>query len=99
MIETPLHYGVIKIKDNIVLDIEEKPTLNHEINAGIYFLSPSVLPLIPENEHFTMVDLIRLLMDNKRKVCAFRLKDYWLDIGQMKDYEQAKIDLDTGLIK
>jgi NDP-sugar pyrophosphorylase family protein len=87
----PLHYGTIKHKGNRVIDIIEKPALSSDINAGIYFMNPEVLDLIPYNEKYSMDVLIkRLIALKKYKVCRYELKNYWLDIGQMEDYNKAQ---------
>ena len=92
-IEHPLHYGVIESKDNKVTDIKEKPVIESEINAGIYVLSPKVLDSIPQNKSFMMTDLIRELIKSRCIVLRYTLSDYWLDIGQMKDYKKAQKDV------
>ena len=87
----PLHYGTIKHKGNRVIDIIEKPALSSDINAGIYFMNPIVLNLIPYNENYSMDVLIkRLIALKKYKVCRYEMKNYWLDIGQMEDYNKAQ---------
>jgi NDP-sugar pyrophosphorylase family protein len=97
-IQLPLHYGVVEKDDDRVLGIKEKPVVESEINAGIYFISPEVMDFIPPDETFDMTDLMRKLIDNGRKVAAYLLEDYWLDIGQMQDYEKAQEDFESGLI-
>ena len=86
----PLHYGSVKYKGNNVLDIVEKPSLSAEINAGIYFISPEVLDLIPKGSPYSMDVLIKELIKRKYKVCRYELNNYWLDIGQMDDYNKAQ---------
>lgn len=87
----PLHYGTIKHKGNRVVEIIEKPALSSDINAGIYFMNPEVLNLIPYNEKYSMDVLIRRLIALKKyRVCRYELKNYWLDIGQMEDYHKAQ---------
>jgi NDP-sugar pyrophosphorylase family protein len=85
----PLQYGVVKHDDNRVLDIEEKPSLSAEINAGIYFMNPEVIDLMPFGVAYSMDDLLRKMIAENHPVARFPLTDYWLDIGQMADYEKA----------
>jgi NDP-sugar pyrophosphorylase family protein len=97
-IQLPLHYGVVDKEADRVLGIREKPVVESEINAGIYFISPGVLDFIPPNKTFDMTELVRKLISGGKHVSAFLLTDYWLDIGQMQDYQKAQADFENGLI-
>lgn len=96
-IEVP--YGVVEIKDTRVTKFSEKPVLHFFINAGIYLVSPSVVPLVPKGERFDMTDLIERLLKENRRVVSFPIVEYWLDIGQKADYERAQKDFQTGRIE
>jgi NDP-sugar pyrophosphorylase family protein len=39
-----------------------------------------------------MTDLIDLLIQKGRRVVSFPVMEYWLDIGQPADYQQAQDD-------
>ncbi len=39
-----------------------------------------------------MTDLIQWLLDQRYLVVSFPIAEYWLDIGQPADYEQAQRD-------
>ena len=41
-------YGVVKIQQHRLVDIEEKPAQKFFVNAGIYVLEPEVLDMIPK---------------------------------------------------
>ncbi|MCZ6766612.1 MAG: sugar phosphate nucleotidyltransferase [bacterium] len=97
-IQMPLHYGVVEKKENRIQSIKEKPVVEAEVSAGIYFMSPDVLDYIPANQAFPMTDLMRALIADKRSVLAYPLEGYWLDIGQLSDYERAQDDVTKGLI-
>lgn len=97
-IQLPLHYGVVTKKGYKILHIREKPIVESEINAGIYFLNPEILDFIPPDKKSDMTELIKILVRKKRNVVAYPLEEYWLDIGQMKDYRQAQEDFKNGLI-
>jgi NDP-sugar pyrophosphorylase family protein len=97
-IQLPLHYGVVEKDGDKIKGIKEKPIVESEISAGIYFLNTTVLDLIPMEERFDMTDLMRDLITAGRSVYAYPLEDYWLDIGQMEDYQKAQEDFKDGLI-
>ena len=89
VITLPLQYGVIKHRENRVYDIEEKPSLCSEINAGIYFMNPEVLDLMPSDVPYSMDVLLKKMIAEDYVVCRYALSEHWLDIGQMADYEKA----------
>jgi dTDP-glucose pyrophosphorylase/CBS domain-containing protein len=86
-------YGVMECEGSSVRAVREKPHMSFLINAGVYLLEPSVHQEIPEDRRFDMTDLIQRLLDQGRKVACFPIVDYWLDIGQPADYEQAQADV------
>lgn len=90
--EYQIPYGVIETDDHKLLSISEKPIHKSFVNAGIYVLNPEVLKMIPHNEYFDMPELFNSLMEEKRKISAFPLREYWLDIGQIEDYKKANGD-------
>ncbi|MBU0633189.1 nucleotidyltransferase family protein [bacterium] len=82
-------YGVVNMQNSKILSIEEKPVQKFFVSAGIYMLSPSVLEEIPKNEFFDMPTLFEKLIEKEKKAVSFLLREYWLDIGRMEEYEKA----------
>ncbi len=97
--EIPVPFGVIEVKGTRVKRLVEKPTLSHFINAGIYLLEPTVLEHIPADRKLDMTDLIERLLDGDTVVTSFPIHEYWLDIGQLRDYAQAQEDVHSGKFK
>lgn len=89
-------YGVVECAGNMVTGLEEKPTLRHMVNAGIYLLEDSVYELIPSQRVTNMTTVIHRLLRAGRKVAAFPIREYWLDIGQHADYLRAQEDARGG---
>ena len=85
-------YGVVNIKNDDILSIEEKPSYKSFISAGIYMLSPNILEQIPKNKYFDMPTLFELLIKNHKIVKSFPVYDYWIDIGRIDDYDKANLD-------
>ena len=83
-------YGVVECDGAAVQGIREKPLLGFFVNAGIYLLEPVVYRYLPPRQRFDMTDLIQRLLDERRTVVSFPIREYWLDIGQPEDYEQAQ---------
>jgi NDP-sugar pyrophosphorylase family protein len=97
--ELQVPYGVIHAQDALVSRVEEKPQLQFLVNAGIYLLEPGVFRYIPRSEHLDMPDLIHRLVEDGRTVVSFPVREYWLDIGQLADYERAQQDVLDGVIQ
>lgn len=89
-ITTPFHFGKIVSDGRYITSIEEKPDLRFEILAGIYVFKPSLLARIPEGRRFGIDDLLRDMLARGEKVARYLTPEYWLDIGQMHDYETAQ---------
>lgn len=93
-------YGVIECDGVNVRSLVEKPTYSSFVNAGIYLLDPMAFRYVPKHiasdAKFNMTDLICSLIEAGHAVVSFPIHEYWLDIGQPGDYEQAKDDADSG---
>jgi dTDP-glucose pyrophosphorylase len=85
-------YGVVRTKGTRLCSIEEKPIERYFVNAGIYVLNPEVLELIPKNKYFDMPSLFELLIKLQKKTNVFPIREYWLDIGKMHDFEKANLE-------
>jgi dTDP-glucose pyrophosphorylase len=96
--EHQVPYGVIDLNDNRIARVVEKPVYRYWVNGGIYALSPQALEFVPKDEFFDMPTLVDHLIERHLNVSAFQMQDYWLDIGQMPDFEQAQTDFDTQFL-
>ena len=82
-------YGVVSIEGEKIVSIEEKPVHKFFVSAGIYMLSPQSLEHIPDNEFFDMPTLFGKLIEGNHNALSFPIREYWLDIGRIGDYEKA----------
>lgn len=89
-------YGVIDTDGVNVKGISEKPVVRQFINAGIYLLNAQVRRLIPNGQPYDIPDLIERLIQEERTVVCFPIREYWLDIGKVDQYDQAKADIAAG---
>ncbi len=89
-------YGVVRGDGGQVAEITEKPVQKFFVNAGIYVLEPDILDQCRSKEAVDMPDLLRLAMRKGGKVNMFPIHEYWLDIGQMEEYQRAQIDADNS---
>jgi NDP-sugar pyrophosphorylase family protein len=89
-ITTPFDFGIISSKKNFLKKVTEKPKITNEILAGIYFFRPDIFKFIPNNKFFGIDTLINRLIKLNIRVGKYRIVDFWLDIGQLHNYNHAK---------
>ncbi len=82
-------YGVVKLNEQKLIGIEEKPIQKSFVSAGIYVLSPGALDFVPADEFYDMPKLFEKLIDKNKSTCVFPIREYWLDIGRTEDYNRA----------
>jgi len=87
---TPFQFGNIYFSGDYVTKIEEKPNFKTNILAGIYVFKPDIFSIIPDDEYFGMDTLINNMLNKKIPITKYMINDYWLDIGQVDDYEKAQ---------
>ena len=74
-------FGVVKVENSQVRSIEEKPTREEFISAGIYVIEPRLLSKVEFNQRLEMTNLIDTLLSERYKVGAFSIEGYWEDVG------------------
>ncbi len=89
-IVSPFQFGNIFFDGHFVTGIEEKPKIRTNIVAGIYIIKPDVFNWIPEETYFGMDNLIEKMLNNSEKIAKYEITEYWLDIGQVDDYQKAQ---------
>jgi NDP-sugar pyrophosphorylase family protein len=52
-------------------------------------MRPQVLDWIPRGEPYGMDLLIKSMLAKGSPVAKYEIEDYWLDIGQISDYEKS----------
>ena len=82
-------YGVVRMEDERLTAIDEKPVQDFFVNAGIYVLEPEVLQWIPENSYYDMPSLFKELISKGMQTNVFPIREYWIDIGQRDDLDLA----------
>ncbi len=82
-------YGVVTTDGHRIASIDEKPVHHFFVNAGIYVIEPSALARIPRQQFFDMPTLFTQLVEGGQETSVFPIREYWLDIGHMADYQRA----------
>lgn len=90
--------GVLSFDDEVdgerVTAFEEKPELDYVASMGVYCFGARALRHITPGERLDFPDLVQRLLAAGELVRGVHSADYWLDIGQHDDYEQAITDFE-----
>ncbi|HEY1259697.1 MAG TPA: nucleotidyltransferase family protein [Stellaceae bacterium] len=82
-------FGVVEIDRYRIARIAEKPVQRFLINAGIYVLNPEIISMVAAPEPLDMTTLFQRVIDSKAETAVFPIREYWIDIGRMDDFERA----------
>jgi bifunctional UDP-N-acetylglucosamine pyrophosphorylase/glucosamine-1-phosphate N-acetyltransferase len=98
-VEDPSRFGVVTLKDEKVVGIEEKPKVpkSNLINAGIYLFTPEIFTSIERTEksargEYEITDSLKIMM-NESDVFGYTLKEPWIEIGLPWDLLRANATL------
>ena len=90
-VEVP--YGVVELDEDRVTALAEKPAFGFFVNAGVYAVEPAAVALMPDgHQEFNMTELVEAVLARGERVGSFPIREYWLDIGQLADYQRAHDD-------
>ena len=85
-------FGVVRITDNRITGIDEKPLHSFFVNSGIYVLDTELIDLIPDGEFFDMTTLFEAIIAADHDTAVFPIREYWLDVGRIDEFNQANGD-------
>ncbi|WP_234122901.1 nucleotidyltransferase family protein [Clostridium hydrogenum] len=90
-------YGVLKLNEKGELEaIDEKPSYEFLVSAGMYVLEADILKYIPKNSYFDMVSLISLCLHKGEKVGVYPItSNSFLDMGEFKEMKNMIEKLNT----
>ena len=75
-------FGVVRFDENGLFEtIEEKPSINYFVAAGVYYLSPKFAALLPRDKPMDMPELLNIGHEIGLKIGLFPIHEYWTDIG------------------
>jgi dTDP-glucose pyrophosphorylase len=88
--EIAVPFGVLKMNNGTLVNIDEKPKFDIFVNTGTYFLEPEVINLIDENEQLGMDELIRRVgKESPEQVGVYPHWGGWFDVGQWDEYRKS----------
>jgi NDP-sugar pyrophosphorylase family protein len=82
-------YGVVTASEGYLQVIREKPTESWFVSAGIYVIGPNVFGHVERGVRIDMPTVLERVVAGKGRVAVYPIREYWLDIGRMEDFEQA----------
>lgn len=90
--ETVIPFGVVRQSgDGLFEGIDEKPRQRHFVAAGVYYLSPAVLALVPPARAVDMPEVLNRAREAGLKIGLFPIHEYWTDVGRPDDLEAADL--------
>ena len=89
--EIDVPFGVVRYNENGFFGgIEEKPRVTNFIAAGVYYLSPQFVSLVPRDRPVDMPELLNLGRSIGLRIGVFPIYEYWTDIGRPDDLDRAE---------
>jgi len=82
-------FGVLDISNDQINKITEKPETTFRFSSGIYVLKGKAIRKIPNQEFFTMPDLMNSYLTEGKSVGAFQIKDFWMGIENAENLDEV----------
>jgi len=104
-VTNPLEYGVVVTDERArITRFLEKPSwgeiFSDTINTGIYALEPSIFDYMEAGRSYDFSkDLFPRMLHEGKSLQGFITQDYWTDIGNLQQYQQANIDALNGKVQ
>ena len=101
-VKNPLEFGVVITDENRrITRFLEKPSwgeiFSDTINTGIYVLDPIVLSYMEAGKSYDFSrDIFPRLLHENKIVSGYIATEYWTDIGNLQQYQQANYDALAG---
>lgn len=84
--------GLLRIQDDQVTAVHEKPRFAWNISCGIYVADPLVKRYLPADAPADMPSLITALIQDSEPVNGYRFGGPWHDIGTPERYQRARAE-------
>jgi NDP-sugar pyrophosphorylase family protein len=85
---TTIPFGVVSHREYNFISIEEKPTYDFMVNAGVYILSSRLLRLL-EDRYLDMPDFFEKLSNHDFNIHVFPIHEEWYDVGRPATLKEA----------
>lgn len=85
-----IDYGILEVEKLKLKDFREKPSINYNINAGLYLINVKLLKHVPKNKYYNMNQFINVLNSFKKyNLGVYQLIEEWADIGNLKELNKV----------
>ncbi|HTU69193.1 MAG TPA: mannose-1-phosphate guanyltransferase [Candidatus Baltobacteraceae bacterium] len=101
----PLEFGVVIAEDDgRITRFMEKPSwgevFSDTINTGIYVLEPEIFGYMEPGRNYDFSkDIFPLLLRDGKRLGGHVISDYWADVGNLQQYQQANYDALSGAVR
>jgi dTDP-glucose pyrophosphorylase len=89
-------FGCVETNGDRVTRFEEKPVMLRQVNAGIYVLSPALVPRVPLQTAFPVTNLFEEALGRQEPLGAYEIEDDWIDVGQREQLFRARSGSSRG---
>lgn len=104
-VSNPLEFGVVITDDDgRITRFMEKPSwgeiFSDTINTGIYVLEPEIFQYMEAGKNYDFSkDIFPLLLRDGKRLGGHVISDYWADVGNLQQYQQANYDALSGAVR
>jgi mannose-1-phosphate guanylyltransferase / phosphomannomutase len=104
-VANPLEFGVVVTDDaSRITRFLEKPSwgevFSDTINTGIYVLEPEIFEYMEAGKNYDFSkDIFPFMLRDGKPLFGYVATDYWSDIGNLQQYQQANYDALTGAVR
>lgn len=104
-VEDPSQFGVVVLGENDKIErFVEKPkpgtAPSNLVNMGVYLFSPKILEKIPSGEFYDFgKQVFPQIQEAGEPFFGFRSREYWRDVGNLREYRDVQGDFFTGEVK
>lgn len=83
-------YGVVQSDSDTIHEMQEKPTMQYLINAGIYVLSPELIRRVTATDEYPITALIEDALDRGDLIGSHLVSEDWIDVGHLEELRRAR---------
>jgi mannose-1-phosphate guanylyltransferase/phosphomannomutase len=104
-VNNPLEFGVVITDERgQITRFMEKPSwgevFSDTINTGIYVLEPEILDYMEYGKNYDFSkDLFPRMLREGKRLGGHVISDYWADVGNLQQYQQANYDALSGAVR
>ncbi len=83
-------YGIVRVKGKEVTEFQEKPILNHYINAGYYLIKKDIRKYLErEYQEKDIEKTVFPVLAKEGQIAGLKYKGFWKSVDSAKDYEEV----------